>query len=103
MKSQPCFLSQRLKTGNPNLAIPWNRYRHGCDPPGDFSDFLPPPLSLDGEHFPLACPSNLFSYSLITKQLITFEPFLNSFRQTIATQHEYVEPSNMGIETERNG
>lgn len=33
MTYQPCFSPQRLKTGNPNLAGPCERYRHGSDPP----------------------------------------------------------------------
>lgn len=85
------------------LLGPFGRYRHGCDPPGRCLPFSFLPLSLDGEPFPLACPSNFFTLSPITQQLSIFEPSLNRVRHTLATQQKYLEPPNMAIEAEGNG
>jgi hypothetical protein len=44
MKTPYYFSSRFPKRGISNLIIPWNRYRHGCDPPNSWiiSECFPP-------------------------------------------------------------
>ena len=85
------------------LLVPIWRYRHGCDPSKRHLRLSFPPLALDSELFLLACPSNLFTFSLVRQQLSLVEPFLNPLRLTPVTEQKYLELPNMGIKTERNG
>lgn len=82
----PCCLPSEILNLLHRSTWPFDRYRHGCDPPERRLWFKVLHPTFNCNHRPLACPFNFSPRSFVSQVLFRVEPFINPVRHTGTTQ-----------------